>query len=221
MVKNKGFYEEYWQREGGAVPESDPTTGERKALLAQALRPLSKGARILDAGCGSGEFVEFIKELGFDVSGVDISQTAVEKARARCPGTNLLVASLEEPLSLNDAEFNAVWSTEVLEHIFDVHSTLSEINRVLKDRGLFVLTVPYHGIIKNIVVTLFGFERHFNPELSHIRFFTNNSLSKCLVQAGFKPVQWKGFGRRFPLYKGIFVVAKKVGMPEKERMKIA
>lgn len=211
---SKGFYEKYWQREGGAIPENDPTTEERKTLLTNALRSLSKGAKVLDAGCGSGEFAEFLKQLEFKVAGVDISQTAIKKASMRCPETNFCVKSLEDPIPFKDAEFDAIWSTEVLEHIFDVHSALSEINRVLKDSGLFILTVPYHGIMKNIFLTLFGFERHFNPELSHIRFFTNRSLTSCLTNAGFKPVFWKGIGRFYPLYKGIFVVAKKVGRPE-------
>lgn len=216
-MKTKDFYEKYWQREGGAVPESDPTTKERERFLAQAIGSLSKGAKILDAGCGSGGFVRFIKQLGFDAVGVDISQTAIEKARGRCPGTNFWVKSLEERLHFKDAEFDAVWSTEVMEHIFDVHSALSEINRILKDSGLFILTIPYHGIIKNIALILFNFEGHFNPELSHIRFFTKKSFTKCLIQTGFEPLFWKGIGRFRPLYKSIFVVAKKVKLPEEER----
>ncbi len=215
MVKNKGFYEEYWQREGGAVPESDSTTGERKALLAQALRPLSKGAKMLDAGCGSGEFVEFIKELGFDVSGVDISKTAVEKARARCPGTPFWVKSLEDRLPFKDDEFDVVWATEVLEHIFEIHSTLSEINRVLKDGGLFILTVPYHGLIKNLAVALLGFDNHYNPDISHIRFFTLKTLEGSLRKSGFETVSWCGVGRLWPFYKSMFVVARKTSVPEK------
>jgi ubiquinone/menaquinone biosynthesis C-methylase UbiE len=51
-------------------------------------------------------------------------------------------------MPFEDKIFDVVWSTEVIEHLYHVQRYLHEINRVLKPNGLFILTAPYHGIIK-------------------------------------------------------------------------
>ncbi len=214
-MKAKEFYEVYWQKDG-APPEGDPTTAERKARLQAALQPLWGTGRpdsfnVLDAGCGEGEFATFLRGLGFRVAGIDLSGAAVEKARRKCPDADIRMGSLEEPLSFTDAAFDAIWCTEVLEHLLDVHGTLAEFNRVLKKGGTLILTTPYHGIIKNLAIVLLGFDRHFNPNLSHIRFFTRTTLEQCLRQAGFMPIAWQGVGRVWPLWKSFFVIASKKG----------
>lgn len=214
------FYEAYWSREAKAIPEDDPTTEERKRLLAMALAKFlaesstgRQAGKILDAGCGNGEFSAFIRELGFKVVGIDIATPAIERAQKVCPDASFYIGSLEEKLPFHDGEFDAIWCTEVLEHLFDVHACLSESNRVLREGGVLILTVPFHGLLKNLAIVLSGFERHFNPYLSHIRFFTKRSLTECLTRAGFEPVLWRGIGRMWPLYKSFFVVARKVRAP--------
>jgi len=178
------FYEQYWRQ-----PEADPESGqlvrERKALLKVALGHLPAGAKVLDVGCGSGIFTAFLQDMGFDVVGVDISETAVRYARQCYPGIRLKVASVECGLPFKNDEFDVVWCGEVLEHLFDVGAALTEINRVLRPGGKFVLTTPYHGLVKNLIVCVLAFERHYDPCGSHIRFFTRRSLKLCLEKAGF------------------------------------
>ena len=204
------FYKRYWQPAGDAIPEQGFALEERKALLKAALANLHRGAPVLDAGCGSGEFTAFLSDLGCTVTGVDISATAVVQAQQRCPAARFEVASLEAGLPFADEEFAAVWCSEVLEHLFDVHAALAELNRVLQTDGKLVLTTPYHGLFKNIAIALLGFEKHYNPYLSHIRFFTRRSLGMCLDRAGFAVEWWGGIGRHWPLWKAHFVIAQKV-----------
>ncbi len=202
-----------------AIPAEQLQTGSQgdfcgTAKLQKALTELSPGSLVLDAGCGNGEFSLFLVELGYEVTGVDISSAAIAKARMAIPESRFEVASLETGLPFTEGEFAAVWCTEVLEHLFDVHTALTELNRVLMPSGLFVLTTPYHGLIKNLAIALAGFEQHYNPYLSHIRFFTRKSLGVCLTRAGFTAVSWGGVGRRGPLRMSHFVVAHKTSLPE-------
>ena len=186
--------------------------------LEAALRPLipvgRAGARhILDAGCGDGAFLAFMHRLGFRVTGIELAEGAATRARRRCPDADVWIASLEETLPFDDQAFDAIWCTEVLEHLFHVHVALAELSRVLRPGGMLILTTPYHGLLKNLLIALLGFDRHFNPEISHIRFFTRRSLERSLQRAGFEPLSWQGLGRAWPLWKSVFAVARKVRDP--------
>jgi 2-polyprenyl-3-methyl-5-hydroxy-6-metoxy-1,4-benzoquinol methylase len=216
-VTTKQFYEEYWRTEHVSAV-GDPTAAERMVRLREALDALFPGrrsgsVRVLDAGCGAGEFLAFLGRVGFAVAGVDLSAEAVERARRRNPDADVRVGSIEEHIPFRGETFDAVWCTEVLEHVFDVHATLTELNRMLRPSGALVLTTPYHGVLKNMLIAPLNFDRHFNPEGSHIRFFTRRTLARVLVRAGFTPLTWQGIGRVRPIWKSFFVVARKTGTP--------
>ena len=216
-MRVKDFYEGYWGN-GFAPPQGDPTSAQRMVRLERALRPYvlrdAHGPRhVLDAGCGDGAFLDFLRRRGFRVSGLEVAEAAASRARRRCADADVRVGSLEDALPFADEVFDAVWCTEVLAHLFDVHHALAELNRVLKPGGLLMLTTPYHGIAKNVLIALVAFERHFNPDLSHVRFFTRRSLDRCLQRGGFTAVGWHGLGRAWPLWKSVFVVGRKVAAP--------
>jgi 2-polyprenyl-6-hydroxyphenyl methylase/3-demethylubiquinone-9 3-methyltransferase len=218
-VTAKQFYEVYWQQDY-APPQSDPTTAERMVRLEANLRPLILGNRnggchVLDAGCGDGAFLAFLRRLGVRVTGVELAEAAAAQARRRCPEADVRIASLEEPLPFDDGAFDAVWLTEVLDHLFDVHGALVELSRVLKPSGLLMLTTPYHGLVKNLFIALTGFEGHYDPDRSPIRFFTRQSLDRSLRHAGFMPGPSQVLGYVWPLWKSVFVVARKTGCPER------
>jgi 2-polyprenyl-6-hydroxyphenyl methylase/3-demethylubiquinone-9 3-methyltransferase len=212
-MSTSNFYERYWRREGGSPADHHFALAERQAKLRNALARLPNGSQVLDAGCGNGEFSTFLAHLGHKVTAVDISVEAISKAKATFPDGHFEVASLEEGLPFADGEFAAVWCTEVLEHLFEVHAALAHLNRVMRQGGLLVLTTPYHGRIKNLAIALAGFERHYNPYISHIRFYTNKSLDMCLTNGGFTALTWSGIGRRWPLWMSHFVVARKTSAP--------
>lgn len=195
-----------------ATPEWFTFT-QRRRLIESSLRRYGRdgrGLRLLDAGCGEGQFLEVFAQLGFEPHGLDIAPTAAAKARERVPEAEVVVASLEEPLPFPAGQFDVIWCTEVIEHLFDVGATLREFRRILRPQGLLLLTTPYHGFLKNIAVACGAFERHYSVTGPHIRFFTQRSLGSCLRQAGFEPLRWAGFGRGWPLYKSFFVASRVV-----------
>jgi len=125
-------------------------------------------------------------------------------------GIDYKVLNPDGSIPVENAFFDAVWSTEVIEHILDVHAFLMEINRVLKPNGLLVLTTPYHGYLKNLLITFMKFDRHFDPEGSHIRFFDRKGLEKSLNNSSFVPILWSGIGRFWKIYRTWFVVSTKI-----------
>ena len=89
---------------------------------------------------------------------------------------------------------------------------LKELNRVLKPGGVLILTTPYHGLIKNLLLVLFNFDRHFNDlNGGHIRFFTVRSLTNLLEECRFFVTEINLFGRPLKfLAKSMFVIAEKI-----------
>lgn len=92
--------------------------------------------RLLDAGCGTGEFAErAARVLGCEAVGVDQSERMVELTRAR--GVEAVLASVEE-LPFADAEFDAVSANWMLYHLPDLDRGLIELARVLRPGGRLV-----------------------------------------------------------------------------------
>jgi SAM-dependent methyltransferase len=140
--------------------------------------------KALEVGCGNGFFSGHLARFGCEVTGIDLSPTAVELARKTYPGISFLVHDLAEPLPFADSTMDVVWCSEVLEHLFSPLGTVGEIRRVLKPGGVFLCTVPYHGPLKNLGIALLAFEKHYDPTYPHIRFFTRKSLSHIVEKAG-------------------------------------
>jgi 2-polyprenyl-3-methyl-5-hydroxy-6-metoxy-1,4-benzoquinol methylase len=142
----------------------DPTTPQRKYKLQRALRELGPGSKILDFGCGRGEFTSHLATLGFQAVGLDISPQAVEFNQRDYPHLEFVQVDPEAPAPFPDGCFDAIWSSEVIEHVYDVHGIFAEFARLLRPGGRLVVTTPYHGWLKNLLVITFAFERHFNVE---------------------------------------------------------
>jgi ubiquinone/menaquinone biosynthesis C-methylase UbiE len=205
------FYERFWHRPEESSPEDDRTTPARLKRLLAVLKDQSTSGRVLDAGCGNGFFTNAIKDAGYDVTGLDISENILIETRRRYPTAKLVLSGLDSPWPFEDKSFDMVFSTETIEHIFDIYEMIREANRTLKKNGTFMVTTPYHGLVKNLIICLFNFERHFSyVEGGHIRFFTKRSLRNLLQRFGFQVTKTACMGRIWPVSRIIFVQAVKV-----------
>lgn len=216
-MKSHDYYDQQWLAMNDSQ-DVDVTATQRMSRLRDALHPLLRSREpgdiwVLDASCGKGTFIRFLRSLGIHVVGMDIALPALREARNAKGCREFVAASAESPLPFPDSTFNAVWFGETLAHLFDGHFALSEFNRVLKPGGLLILTTPYHGLVKNLAIVLFSFDEHFYPDNYRIRFYDRVGLERSLKRAGFKPEVWKGVGRAWPMWKSFFVAARKSGKP--------
>ena len=141
--------------------------------------------------------------------GVDVSEAGLAAASKNLPQAVFLKTADGEKLPLPSDSIDVVFASEVLEHIYDTENAFSEIARVLKPNGLLLITVPYHGLIKNLLIVLFAFDAHFSPTGAHIRFFSKRSLLSCLKRSHMAPLKAGYLGRFFPVPCSIFVLARK------------
>ncbi len=177
------FYEGVW---AGLPQDPEPWAWRRRrALLLGAVQP---GERVLDAGCGAGRFVAALREIGADPVGVEIAEGALERARRIVPGADLRLVEPDGSLPLGHGEIDLVWCSEVLEHVADTTSFLTEARRVLKPGGRILVTVPDHGVARRTAIAIARHEQHYDPLGQHLRFYTRRSLATALEATGFERI---------------------------------
>ena len=115
---------------------------QRLDAIAREL-PEASGLRVLDAGCGEGHLLETLhaRHPANQYFGVDVTDVALEKARQRCPFAMLQRMDLSE-LAFADGEFDVVIITEVLEHVIEFEEVATELLRVIRKGGSFIVTFP-------------------------------------------------------------------------------
>jgi len=113
----------------------------RRRVLERAIERLGlpAGARILDAGCGSGRNMVELARHG-SVTGVELSDASVELARERDSGEVLEGSVMDMPI--DDDTFDLVVSLDVIEHLDDDVGALRELRRVTRPGGALLVTVP-------------------------------------------------------------------------------
>ncbi len=157
-----------------------------KHLVAQYRLP--PGRKILDLGCGRGEFLRGFIRCGLKGCGVDGSLAA----RLLCPEAEILQADLETPpLPYADNCFDIIFSKSVLEHFYHPERLVKEIYRILKPGGLVITMTPDWQSIYKI----------FYDDCTHRRPFTLASLRTIFMINGFQDVEAQKF-RQLPFVWG-------------------
>ncbi len=146
------------------------------------------GLAVLDMGCGTGRHALWLAAQGANVTAVDFSEGMLAEARLKpcADQVKFLQHDLHQPLPFGDAQFDAVVSGLVLEHIHDLDSLFAEAHRVLKPTGRAVISAMHPAMF------LRGSQaRYTDPdsgEIVHVGSI-NHSISDFVmaaVRAGFQ-----------------------------------
>lgn len=146
--------------------------GRRRIVLDEIGRlHVKPGARILDAGCGSGRLLDELTAYG-EVSGLDHNPDSVEIARER--GHPDVRQGVVEDLPWEDGTFDLITCLDVVEHTADDRVTLRELGRVLKVGGHLLITVP-------AIQAIWSSHDVFN---NHYRRYDRRMMRKAAHDAG-------------------------------------
>jgi SAM-dependent methyltransferase len=162
-----------YQLVGSKPPRRHLTRTRAEAARRVALLALPRGARVLDYGSGSGEFLLAGAEAGWDMTGVEPGEAYA--AHARAAGARVLSALPAE----EGAGFDAITAHHVLEHLRDPVSVLQDLVARLKPGGVVYLSVPDMGPNARP-----AFDRlHF----AHVHGFVPETLDLLAARAGLLP----------------------------------
>lgn len=141
--------------------------------------------RLLDLGCGRGEFLRGFMRCGVQGFGVDQSEAAARL----CPEADLRIADLEnDRLPFDDGFLDVVYSKSVLEHFYYPEKIVAEVYRVLKPGGLVITMCPD-----------WEFNYRIYPEdYTHRTPFMQSSLRDIQLIHGFAQVEVERF-RQLPV----------------------
>jgi 2-polyprenyl-3-methyl-5-hydroxy-6-metoxy-1,4-benzoquinol methylase len=137
---------------------------------------ISQG-KVLDYGCGTGEFLKACKQKSWRVTGIEPSALAREKAKTLTK--EKIVSSFEE---INNPPFDIITMWHVLEHVPDLNTALKNIHSSLNNNGTLIIAVPNHESYdaKHYGEYWAGYDTprhlwHFNQQ-SMRKLLANNSL---------------------------------------------
>lgn len=144
------------------------------------INKISQGAKILDIGCGPGTFTKYLREKGFDVQGIDLSEEMIKIARRKIPDVDFKLMDMRK-LEFEENSFDALLAAYSLIHIpsEEIPHTLKGFFKILKPGGSIMIIAQGGEADRIVDEPLMKGERVF------INFFTKERLANFLKDVGF------------------------------------
>lgn len=182
-----------------------PFFRKAQGITVSLFKKYKKNGKILDIGCGNGDFLLTMKRQGYEAWGVEQNPLAGNFCDAALAG-KILFKDIEK-CNFPSGSFDIITSFHSLEHIYDLNLLLTEARRILKDDGIFYVCVPNMDFYE---AKLFG-RYYYNLDVPrHLYFFTQKTLTAFLNKNGFKvdmaisDLFWEWVSTPTSLYQGIW-----------------
>ncbi len=172
---------------------------------------LPTGASVLDAGCAFGRDTAYLKSLGLDVRGIDMSPALIERAKELLADVDFQVRDVRST-GFADGQFDGIWCNATLLHLTDadIIQAVTEFGRILKPDGVIAVSLKKGTGTQQFVESFSSdSERFFN-------FHTHESFRDLLRQAGLVEVGWHYLNERERYGEGkrdldwLYTYAKKI-----------
>src|SRR5687767_2775171 len=179
-------YDDYYTEANLLLPDF---IEKRNEEIIKDFEPYFSSGRLLDIGFGSAIMMRVAQAKGWQVSGVEVSKTAVEYAE-KC-GFEVFHGELKEA-KYPDGFFDVITASEIIEHCPQPEILLDEVIRILRPGGLFWATTPSAG---GLSFKLTGLDWTIICPPEHLQLFSKKAIRLIMKKAGFSQVkiQTSGF----------------------------
>jgi len=184
----ENYWTSVWERQGNTTISADwLVKKDEYRVIAPHLASLPDDAKILDGGCGLGEWVLALTRKGFNVVGADLSSRTILKLQEQFPDLPFVECDIRR-MEFVDGSFDAYFSWGVFEHFESgPQDCLSEAWRILKPGGLLFISVPLDNLRQAVIGSL---SKPKSIEAHKSRFyqyrFTRSELVREINLAGFE-----------------------------------
>lgn len=142
-----------------------------------------QGGRLLEVGCGSGDFLREAQLMGFEVTGVEYPPYAVADARAKVEaGGGLVYCGEVADLDLPQGYYDVCVLSDVVEHVRRPDQFIQLLHRLLKPGATLLLVTP---TLSSWSARLLG-QHWMEYKTEHLYYFDNNTVQTLLFQNGFR-----------------------------------
>lgn len=163
-------------------------------LLKIFLKYLPKNGLILEAGCGLGAWLITLLKMGYKIEGIDFDKNVIKRLKKFDSKLKISVQNVERTLYKPNS-LDACISLGVIEHFEEgPELALAETFRILKPKGLMILTVPYNNVLRKIIYHPLrsAFTKYLKFKNHEVYFaeyrFNKNEIINQVKKAGFKIV---------------------------------
>jgi glycosyltransferase involved in cell wall biosynthesis/2-polyprenyl-3-methyl-5-hydroxy-6-metoxy-1,4-benzoquinol methylase len=170
---------------------SSPLTSLRYDMLLEKFEPYRKHNRILDVGCGNGQFIEAAIKKGWEAWGTEYSKEAVLQVQIK--GLNVLQGRLDDLLDILP-QFDIITSFEVIEHINNPANELKLMDTLLRPGGIIYITTPnFNSVLRYLLKHRYDVITY--PE--HLSYYTPSTIKYLMQSRGFKVKKIESTGFSF------------------------
>lgn len=162
---------------------------------------MAPGKRFLDAGCNIGTGVEAGRLVGLDAHGIDIGQESISSARKLYPEGRYHAGPMES-LPPDWGQFDFVYSSEVFEHLPELHTYVKALSDRMSKGAILFVTTPDAGHFR--VPSDFASWGEVRPP-ERIIYFNRKTLTQLLAMHGLKIVKFE-----WNIKPGLKALARKV-----------
>ena len=161
-------------------------------IAANSQQPIANSLSILDIGCGVGDFLNYAKEKGCKITGIEPSEDARKIAEDKL---NTKIFSPEELQNIPDESFDSVSMWHVLEHVADLKTEIHHLQRIVKKNGRLVIALPNY---KSFDAEYYKDKWAAYDVPRHLNHFSRTSIKNifdktALQLIDIKPLKWDSY----------------------------
>lgn len=144
---------------------------------------VNSGTKCLELGAGAGHLSDYCSNLSSFVVTTDFSATMAHRAKETYPHLMVCIADAESSIPFKDSSFDVVISAEVFEYLYDISDHLLEVNKILKNNGVYAIKTP--NKLFDVSYRIFDKKSRYYYEAFHHSTQNYMALKKLLRRFGF------------------------------------